>query len=341
MYAKQAAIGLLVFALSGCTSFRTTALYRMDNDSVTAECPNKKLKGLPVKLKVPSHVRVSIYENQVILAKSDAGSAQLAKAANDAAAKVEALNLQIKNAREGLPAAAREAADAKSAQDEAKMRFDAATAWSADRRIAEADLTVATNLRQKADAALTTAEQAFASIPDLSVNLTDAQGELAIAKANLKVGYTLVSFSPPQLYVDSNLEYTDKVFLVDFRRPAGGILNLTEASMDDEQYFSKIQADVTERTLQDIGTALDTLKGPLTPTKKPATNKATPTSANSTGNENSDTVNFQKSLVASQRFDISEPDWEARMMDFVNLHLGCGTVNQIENGLLMTPAPAK
>ena len=92
--------------------------------------------------------------------------------------------------------------------------------------------------------------------------------------------------------------------------------------MDDEQYFSKVQADVTERTIQDVTYALDTLKDPLVALK--TSNKATPTSANTAEGDANEQVDFQKSVVATQRFDISEIGWEERMMAFVNERLGNG-----------------
>lgn len=204
---------LAMIVIGGCTSFRTTALYRFDNDSVTPECTNKKLKGLPVKLKVPSHLAVTIFEQQVLLAKGTGDTAQ----------------------------------------------------------------------------------------------------------------YALVSFSPPQLMVETELVYTDKVFLVDFKRPAAGILDLTEAKMDDEQYFSNITAEVTERTINDINTSLGTLQPALTQFKKPKVPTAKATTANSP-EADADNVGFKKSVIAYQRFDISEPDWECRLQEFVNCQLNrCGT----------------
>ena len=57
-------------SLAGCTSFRTTSLYRFANDSLVKQQTNRPLKGLPVKLKVPSHVNVVIYEQQILLVPS-------------------------------------------------------------------------------------------------------------------------------------------------------------------------------------------------------------------------------------------------------------------------------
>ncbi len=222
---------LAMIVIGGCTSFRTTALYRFDNDSVTPECTNKKLKGLPVKLKVPSHVAVTIFEQQVLLA----------------------------------------------------------------------------------------------------ITTTTTTGTPPATESK----YALVSFSPPQLMVETELVYTDKVFLVDFKRPAAGILDLTEAKMDDEQYFSNITAEVTERTINDINTSLGTLQPALTQFKKPAVPKAKATTANSP-EADADNVGFKKSVIAYQRFDISEPDWECRLQEFVNCQL-----NRCETFCppVTTPAP--
>ena len=73
MFTQKIAMGMVICLISGCTSFRTTAISRLDNDSVIPECRAcNKLNGLPVKLKVPSHVRVVVYEQQILLANSDA-----------------------------------------------------------------------------------------------------------------------------------------------------------------------------------------------------------------------------------------------------------------------------
>lgn len=200
---------LLVYGMTGCTSFRTTSLYRLSNDSLTTQRTNKKLKGLPVKLKVPSHVSVVVYEQQVILAESENGS-------------------------------------------------------------------------QK---------------------------------------YNLVSFSPPQFQIETQLEYTDKIFLVDFKRPAAGILNLESAKMDDEQYFSQVQAEIEEKTIESISGVLETVKDPLASLRPKKPNTAKPTSSNTPEGESKEDVHFQKSVVAIQRFDISEPGWEEEMMTFVNAKL--------------------
>lgn len=189
----------------GCTSFKTMSLGRLDNDSLYPECFGKKKKGIPVKLKVPTHVVVSIYEQQVLVQGSD--------------------------------------------------------------------------------------------------------------------GVRLQSFSPPQYEVDSVLAYTDKVFLVDFVRPAGGSLTIGEnradgITFDDDQYFKSIKAKVEEQTMAQIGTALGTVSGALT------------SSSGVVKGEDQDHPNlkFEKSIIACQRFDLARPHWEHEVNGFVQQYIaGCKT----------------
>ncbi len=312
----------ILACLAGCTSFRTMALYRFDNDSVVPECNNEKLKGLPVKLKVPSHVRVTIYEQQVLLANSPGDQAALD--ANVSALKdtVKTLRSDIRGLTDTLNAAQQEETESRGELNLAKSRYNTAvrnqTNDPAEFESAKVLLDSAQKRYDAAEAAKNIASLAAAIIPARQEALAQTQEFLQDAIKSAEAGYSLVSFKPAQLIVETQLDYTDKVFLVDFKRPAAGVLDLTEASMDDEQYFSKVQAEVEERTIQDVNAAITTLKGPLTAIKP---TKATPTSADSTGTDQSMEVNFQMSVIATQRFDISEPDWEARMTSFVDTRL--------------------
>ncbi len=318
------AIGLLVCFVAGCTSFRTTALYRFNNDSVAPECNNQKLKGLPVKLKVPSHVRVVIFEQQLILANSPDEIGELKAAANEAAAEVRGLKAEIKSIISTKASSNAAFEKAIVALSEATTNRNNATT-TADIEKTQIELERATVAHAVAKEMSKVAdERATLELPKKEIDLSVATQKAELALANVDVGYRIVSFSPAQLNVKTTLEYTDKVFLVDFRRPAGGILDLKEASMDDEQYFANIQAEVTERTMADVNTAIDTIQGALTPAAPAVPNKATPTSANTPAGEAAPEVDFQESVVATQSFDISEPDWEARMMAFVNERLSPG-----------------
>jgi hypothetical protein len=146
---------------------------------------------------------------------------------------------------------------------------------------------------------------------------TKEEGEGTNKKTVPSGMYSLVSFNPPQYGVETQLQYTDKVFLVDFKRPAGGILNITGATFDNDHYFSRVDAEVTEETIKDTSDAIRTLTEPLTK----LTSSAAPSTAS---NNQANNVSFQTSVVAMSRFDISEPGWEQCARDFVNQHLqGC------------------
>jgi len=209
----------LIVVFPGCTSFRTTVLQRFANDSVAPQATNARLRGIPVKLKVPSHLLVTICEEQVILADLDGDG------------------------------------DGDGDGDDEEMQ------------------------------------------------------------------YALVSFSPAQLRVETELQYTDKIFLVDFRRPGGGVLNLKGAEMDEEQYFADLSAEITERTMEDISQALGTLGEAAARYRPGSTNRAIPVSADTPIGEANNAINFQASIVAMKRFDINECGWEQRMQRFIDIHL--------------------
>jgi hypothetical protein len=112
--------------------------------------------------------------------------------------------------------------------------------------------------------------------------------------------------------LETNVIYTDKVFTVDFNRPAGGILDVT-STFDKEQYFATITATYTERTLADINTAISTLKPVL------ARASAVRLAAGATA-----TLATDKREVARARFDISDCNWEEQLHAFVDQHItGC------------------
>lgn len=333
MFPRHAIIALGLAGVLGCTSFRTTALYRMENDSVTKELTNKNLKGIPVKLKIPSHVTVTIYEQQILLAEDP----EVTKKLNDAVATA---TTNFKTAQAGFD----------TQNDTVNTIRTRLIDVNAILTKARANLNDPL-LRDAANAQIAEYEpQAVLLKSSLVVeekNLTasgkerDAKADaLQVAKAKaLTPKNALVSFTPAQLMVETELKYTDKVFLVDFKRPAGGVLNLNSADIDDEQYFSKIQADVTERTLADVSGAINTLKGPLGNLAKKNPNNATPTSAITPDGEVTNGVDFQKSVVAFRRFDLNEPDWELAMRGFVDSHLGQDPV-LVSTLQIAAPTPA-
>lgn len=304
---------------SGCTSFRTTALYRFENDALTPQKTNAPLKGLPVKMKVPSHVHVIVSEQQVILANSPDeinANEQHVRTARGAVtqkqAEIDKLVVAVSTARNKV------------------IRLERSINFLNTRKATDTgDMLTATNKllrgeledKTEADEVLFAAEAQYAeAAPVFEVELAQLQALLDTAIRDATPNYTLVSFTPAQYVVETELEYTDKIFLVDFKRPLAGVLNLKNAKMDDEQYFAQVQADLTERTLEDVSGALQTLTDPLQALRTNA-NIATPTSARSSPAEAKADIHFQKSVVAIKRFDISEAGWEDNMMAFVNERL--------------------
>ncbi len=186
---------------SGCTSFRTTIVQSTSNGTIIPNAPVDQARGIPVKLKVPSHVIVNIYETFFVQQNVDGG----------------------------LPS---------------------------------------------------------------EIHMISFGGQ-RIRSLNL----------------DTSVEYTDKVFTVDFRRPAGGLLGISKLEFDSEQYFRKIEAAYEERTLADINTAIGNISDAI----------SSSTSLPKSGEKNS--LAFENRLIATQRFDLSEPDWETQLKCFVDFHL--------------------
>ena len=52
-------LGLIL--ITGCSSFRTTAIDRCPNDTLVVN-PNRPMKGIPVSLRVPTHLEISVIE---------------------------------------------------------------------------------------------------------------------------------------------------------------------------------------------------------------------------------------------------------------------------------------
>jgi hypothetical protein len=136
------------------------------------------------------------------------------------------------------------------------------------------------------------------------------------------------------LTVNTKLVYTDKVFTVDFRRPAGGLLNLSGVTMDSEQYFVSIQAAYEERTLEQITTALGTLKTGTAGSLAASTASKSEGTVNAVevGKDAQGSIGAGARTIALARFDISEPGWEERLQCFVEQHVtacyqGCDVKN--------------
>jgi hypothetical protein len=121
----------------------------------------------------------------------------------------------------------------------------------------------------------------------------------------IKLPYTLRDFS-------QDFIYTEKIFTVDFKRPAAGTFNL-RLDMTEDQYIQNVAHDVTDTTIQ----AVDGL------IKKLAPSGLIPSLASGDASGNNPLKNLYpvKSVVAVGVFEIDAPDFEQRLTAFINLHL--------------------
>jgi hypothetical protein len=118
--------------------------------------------------------------------------------------------------------------------------------------------------------------------------------------------------------------YTEKIFTVDFKRPAAGTSNL-RLDMTEEQYFAKIQHDITEQTIA----AVTGLLGSLSSTgilPSPRNTGATPRKPK---------LKELKALVAVGVFEIDAPDFELQVGQFLTCH-----VNKAHDAWVVPPRTA-
>jgi hypothetical protein len=101
--------------------------------------------------------------------------------------------------------------------------------------------------------------------------------------------------------------YTEKIFVVDFKRPAAGSSNL-RINMTEEQYIDEIQHDITDETI----TAVTALLGSFTGADgfKPKAASAIAPS-----------LKELRSLVAVGIFEIDAPDFELKLEYFIDCHV--------------------
>jgi hypothetical protein len=112
------------------------------------------------------------------------------------------------------------------------------------------------------------------------------------------------------LNVRTEVIKTKKVFIVDFKRPASGTLNL-DAKFNDDQYLKSITSHLEDTTIKDSAALLGTVL-------KFATGKQT---SGTQGPAPSPNFSRQTRTVAYRRFDINEPDFEGQVDAFVSRHL--------------------
>jgi len=105
--------------------------------------------------------------------------------------------------------------------------------------------------------------------------------------------------------------FTEKVVMVDFKRPAAGEFEL-EVDLSDDQYIEKIRHDVTDQTIERV----TELVGKLVPG-----GVADLASAPEGSGVIDSKIKEIKSVVAVGVFEIDAPDFEAQMAEFLNCHV--------------------
>ena len=108
---------------------------------------------------------------------------------------------------------------------------------------------------------------------------------------------------------------TEKIFLVDLKRPGAGTIGATLKFDAQEQYFNSIKTDVTDETLSAIS-ALVAQVAPGGLIGSPTNETGTPTAFQQR-------IKELNSVVASNVFEFDAPDFEQQVTAFLSEHLNC------------------
>ncbi len=107
--------------------------------------------------------------------------------------------------------------------------------------------------------------------------------------------------------VETGLDYEEKIFMVDLKRPAVGTIQ-TDIQIDPKtQYFQAIKGKVVDNTIREITDILGQFNIQF----------ATPTK----GNVDTTSLNSDFRTVAYARFDINSPDFELQLDQFLDTHI--------------------
>lgn len=252
--------------------------------------PCAETKGLPVKLKVPSHVEVTISESFFIQASKNEG---ITPESPELFAAKDRVKLAEKTVRE---------------LTELSTELHRHALENPNNSNASGNATKALNYLKAANANLAEAQK----VADGMQKTLEAAVKTPAECREIEVcidGHPVRHFD-----VETRVIYTDKVFTVDFRRPAGGVLNLSAINMDDQQYFRQIKAAYEEQTLEQISGAIADISSGITG-QSVGGMSATINGARVSG------LATDERVVAVSRFDISDPNWEHQLNCFVDQHV--------------------
>lgn len=104
--------------------------------------------------------------------------------------------------------------------------------------------------------------------------------------------------------------YTEKVVMVDFKRPAAGDFNL-DVDFTEDQYLKKVQHDITDETIARVTDFVDKISpGGLF------------TEATGVGGADIDKkIKEIKSVAAVGMFEVDAPDFELQVQEFLECHI--------------------
>lgn len=110
----------------------------------------------------------------------------------------------------------------------------------------------------------------------------------------------------------------EKIVFVDFKRPAGGLLDM-DFEYSEAQYFKAINSKIDDDTIEDTAGFAKKLAELVTPTSE---------DSESQEDRGGTDIEDVKRIVAYKRFDINDCDYEQQVQQFVNQYLndcdGCG-----------------
>ncbi len=133
-------------------------------------------------------------------------------------------------------------------------------------------------------------------------------------------GYRRVELPVPVRRVQMDFQYTERIFTVDFKRPAAGTLDLKLRFKEDQQYFEQIEQRVIDQTIQDVAKLIGAIapRGVLAPAVAASAVPA-------------DLVEIE-SVVAVGWFELDDPTFEHQVSAFLHCHL-----NQAHDAWVVPP----
>jgi len=137
-----------------------------------------------------------------------------------------------------------------------------------------------------------------------------------------------------QFEVERTIIETEKIFTVDFKRPAAGTLNYTAKLSPTNQYFEQVTSNINDITIQEASKAFERILSALPKaalTGPPGNTGDGPASPQEVREEALVPI---RTVVASEIFDIEDPMFEDNIRGFLHLHV---TQPQQKNVAELTP----